>query len=73
MADEKNDPPVLSADVKDKYKMKFGFAAGEYNFRGQKVDLRYISLDALDKLVAQKFDVVVPIPPPAKQPDLKKS
>ena len=60
----------LSQDVKEKYKMKFGFAPGEYHYRGQTVDLRYISLQALEKLVAQGFDVVVPIPPP--KPDLTK-
>ncbi len=64
MADETKkpkDPAKISDAIKDKYKMKAGFAPGEYRFRGENINTSTCSLEEIEALVTNGFDVVEPV------------
>ena len=59
---EKKEPAALSPAIKNKYRMRAGFAPGRYDFKGIQVDLTTITLEQADDLVKNKFDVIELIP-----------
>lgn len=58
---EKKKPAELSGALKDKYKMKAGFAPGEYRFRGENINTANCSLEEIEAAVKLGFDVVEPV------------
>lgn len=55
---EKPKPLDLSAALKDKFKMKAGFAPGEYRFRGETINTAICTLEEATDAVENGFDVL---------------
>jgi hypothetical protein len=60
---EETKTPTISPEIKSKYQLKKGFAAGIYRFNGNDVDLTTCSLKEADALVESGFDVIEEITP----------
>jgi len=60
---EKKKPAELSASIKEKYKMKPGFAPGLYRHKGNNIDTSNCTLDEIEAAIKNGFDVVEAIKP----------
>lgn len=56
------DKKKLPEEVAGKYRVLDGHGIGEYQYRGQVVHLDLITLDEANKLVANGFPYLVPLP-----------
>jgi hypothetical protein len=57
---------VISDKVKDKFKMRKGFAPGKYIFYAREIDTTTVDLATLEEAVEKGFDVVEPVKAPTK-------